>query len=200
MKPLLRFLAPVLLVACDPTSFAREPKAAVIAMELATPDGPDSMRFLLRRFQSRAGTPARVLEGGTHSLDALAGRYLIALEQRDTAALQSLRVTTGEFAFLYFPESIFMQPPYELDPDVLWMQLDAASRTGMRRALQEYGGRPAGYLGVECRPADVHGATRIHGCDVQRLAAPGDTVRERLFGPILERDGRFKFLSLQNRL
>jgi hypothetical protein len=34
---------------------------------------------------------------------------------------------------------------------------------------------------------------------VQRVGA-GITLRERHFGAILERDGRFKFLSLQNRL
>jgi hypothetical protein len=35
---------------------------------------------------------------------------------------------------------------------------------------------------------------------VRRVQAPGDTVRERLFGPILERGGRFKFVSYANRL
>jgi hypothetical protein len=35
---------------------------------------------------------------------------------------------------------------------------------------------------------------------VLRVQAPGDTVEERLFGLILEREGRFKFVSLANQL
>jgi hypothetical protein len=32
------------------------------------------------------------------------------------------------------------------------------------------------------------------------MQAPGDTVDERLFGPIVERHGRFKFVSFANKL
>jgi hypothetical protein len=32
------------------------------------------------------------------------------------------------------------------------------------------------------------------------VQAPGDTLEERLFGPIVEREGVFKFLSFANKL
>jgi hypothetical protein len=35
---------------------------------------------------------------------------------------------------------------------------------------------------------------------VRRLPSPGDSVSERLFGPIVERGGRFKFVSYANKL
>lgn len=37
-------------------------------------------------------------------------------------------------------------------------------------------------------------------CLIRRVQAPGDTVSERLFRPIIEREGRYKFVSLANKL
>lgn len=201
MRPLSIFLA-LLLVACDRIPDAQERPLASHATTTATAagDGVTPMPYLLRRFQARMGEAPATLRGGEASLDGLVARFTTALAESDTATLVQLRVTGVEFAHLYFPESIFMRPPYELDPEILWMQVDAASSTGLRRALEQYGGRPAGYAGLLCGPPDAQGATRIHGCDIRVAVAAGGTARQRLFGAILERNGRFKFLSFQNRL
>ena len=158
------------------------------------------MSDLLRHFQVLTGTPVTRLEGGASSREALARAFLAALERGDRVAVERMVVTASEFGHLYFPESIFMRPPYELDPAVVWMQLDAATTTGMRRALQHYSGDQLEDVDLVCSAPDRQGRATIHGCDVRRVDARGDTIRERMFGPILEWGGSFKFLSLQNKL
>lgn len=158
------------------------------------------MSYLLRNFQAASGAVPLGLAPSAPSMESLVARFLAALERGDAAAIESLRVTQAEFAYLYFPASPFMRAPYELDPAVLWLQIDAESRTGLRRVVRAHGGRALGPVRLDCRPPDVHGPSRIHGCDVAHVIATGDTARARLFGAILERGGTFKFLSLQNRL
>lgn len=184
---------------CDPQP-SGNPNQADSPTAAVDTDSLTSMTHLLRRFQAQVAPPPGELQGGTRDRDALGRQFVAALERGDTLALERLIVTPSEFGHLYFPESVFMRPPYDLDPAVVWMQLDAATTTGMRRGLQQHAGTRLGYLGLTCSPPHSQGSVRIHGCDVRRLDSRGDTLTERMFGPILERGGRFKFLSLQNRL
>ena len=69
-----------------------------------------------------------------------------------------------------------------------------------QRLLARRGGQPIAYAGVRCGGApEQAGATRIwRGCLVRTVRAPGDTVAERLFGAVVERDGKFKIASYAN--
>jgi hypothetical protein len=158
------------------------------------------MPGVLRRFQGSISGPPERLVDASMSRELLVARFVDALERTDTASLARMRVSPGEFAHVFFPESMFMRPPYELDPAIVWMQIDAGSNTGLRRAVHRLGGKPFGYRGLICQAAQVQGSTRLHGCDVRRVSPRGDIMRLRLFGAILERDGQFKFLSFENKL
>jgi hypothetical protein len=68
--------------------------------------------------------------------------------------------------------------------------------------LARFGGRSIGYAGFTCPDsATRHGMNTVWaGCAVRLLSPGGDTTSLRMFGPIVQRDGRFKFLSLTNGL
>ena len=185
---------------CNPRASSGDSASGGSRAVAGDADSLTSMTYLLRRFQGQVGSPTGELQGGTPNREELGSEFVAALERGDTLALERLIITPAEFGHLYFPESVFMRPPYELDPAVVWMQLDAGTTTGLRRGLQRHAGTRLGYLGLTCSPPQTQGSVRIHGCDVRRVDSRGDTVTERLFGPILERGGRFKFLSLQNKL
>ena len=52
-----------------------------------------------------------------------------------------------------------------------------------------------------CREAGQPGRECCLGpCALRRVCAPADTIDERLFGPIVERRGRYKFLAYANKL
>ena len=154
----------------------------------------------LRRF--RRDLPAeKALRGGFRSREALVREFVRALEVRDTAALRRMVLKPGEFAWLYYPTSPLSRPPYELSPALMWFQLQGESEKGATRLFADRAGHALRYAGHTCAPARVEGRNRIHSsCELRRVTAARDTVAERLFGLVVERDGRYKFVSYANRL
>ena len=142
------------------------------------------------------------LSGGASSRDALIRRFVQSIEARDTTALRGMLLNRDEFAWLYYESAPQALPPYNLSPALLWFMLEGNSGKGLARALSEYGGRPLGYAGHQCDAmSQRESANRLVGpCVVRRVEARGDTVSVRLFGLLIERDGRWKFLSYANKL
>ena len=150
----------------------------------------------LERFRA---TTDRVtgLAGGALTRDALVLGFIRAVEAGNAAAAQSLALSRAEFGWLYYSGNPFGRPPYDLSPELFWFTMDTNGRKGWDRLLQQFGGRPLGYLGYHCPAAPgIEGENRIHApCEVT-FKDHGELVTARLFGPIIERDGRFKFVNL----
>ncbi len=154
----------------------------------------------LRRFREGRTEPKALL-GGVSTREGLARGFVAALEARDTAALRRLVLSAEEFAWLYYPASALSKPPYQLPPDLMWFQMQGQSEKGASLLLGERAGAPLGYVGHDCGSQRTEGQNRIHGhCVLRRVTAAGDTVGERLFGLIIEREGQFKFVSYANKL
>ena len=156
----------------------------------------------LRRFRAGLPEPDGLDAAAAPSRDALVRAFVGAVEAGDTARLRSLALTRAEFGWLYYPTTPQGLPPYDLSPSLLWFLTDGGTAKGVRRLLDERGGQPLAYAGYRCDPGSSReGANTVWGpCLVRRVQAPGDTVEVRLFGLILERAGRFKFVSLANKL
>ena len=136
------------------------------------------------------------------SRDSLVRGFVHALETRDSAALGRMLLDRGEFAYLYYPTNPQGLPPYDLNPDLLWFMLTSGSDKGIGRALEKRGGRSMGFAGYSCDSVPSRqGRNVVWGpCVVRHLGASGNSEGERLFGLIIERDGRYKFVSYSNRL
>ena len=133
------------------------------------------------------------------SREALVDRWAQAVAANDTATLTALLLDRAEFAWLYYPGSRMSLPPYEAPPGLLWGQLLTSSNEGAARVMRRVGGRPFRVTELRCpAPPVIEGRNRLHErCDVRVGAERGFS---RLFGTILERDGRFKFLGYANPL
>jgi hypothetical protein len=154
----------------------------------------------VRRFRDGLA-PAAALTGGAATAGALVRQFASALERRDSAGFAPMLLSRAEFAWLYYDTSPIAHPPYDLSPGLMWFQMQGHSAKGLGHALEERGGRPLGYVGFSCDPPVRQGQNLIHGnCLVRRIQAPGDTVTEALFGALIQRNGRFKFLSYANHL
>lgn len=156
----------------------------------------------LRRFRRAVGgAEVTELRGGSRSRDALVRRFLKDLSTRDSVDLRAATISPREFADLVYPTSPNARPPYRLSPGFVWMRLSGQSRSGLTRVLQRRGGRDLGFAGYSCnRKPEIQGENRLWtGCILTLVDAPGDTTRQRLFGTILERNRRFKFVSLVNQ-
>ena len=156
----------------------------------------------LRRFRDAlGGTPAIELQGGSTSRTDLVRRLVNAVGRGDTAQLRAMALTAREFADLVYPSSPYMHPPYAQPAALMWMQIANGSVRGFTRLIRRRGGLPFVLDSYECEPTPKREGRNLlwSGC-VLRLSAPryGSAV-ERWFGSIIERDGRFKFVSYANQ-
>lgn len=155
----------------------------------------------IRRFTAAVGgTRVAALSGGATSVDALVARFASAVAARDTIALQRMALSAREFIDIVYPESPYTRPPYRQAPGLLWSQIQLPSRSGLRRLLERHGGHPLRIASVRCPGApERQGNNRLHvSCTVQFATDTGALRDGRLFGTLIERDGRFKFVSFTN--
>lgn len=151
---------------------------------------------MLARFRERL-PPATALRGGATSRDALVARFSEAVASRDTATLRSLVISRGEFAWLLYPESPYVRPPYRTAPGVIWMQLTQATSKGLTRLLRDDFSLDT-IVAHRCAalPEREGANTLWRGCTVTARLADGSPLAGSLFGVIVERAGQFKFASL----
>jgi hypothetical protein len=215
----LRTLAPTLAAAaavvgalalssCEPEGSAGGPPEAQAHVPVHV-DSTFPIEEEIRRF-TVGMTPTGELSGGASSRDALVDALLRRLEAGDTAGVAGLALTRTEFAFLYYPHTIYTAPPYELSPALVWFQLQNRSSRGLTRLLRRYAGKTLHDTGHACPDAgEPWGPGHIwHGCTVlglvtEEVAEPGapvGAVEERLFGSILRVGDRYKFVSFSNEL
>jgi hypothetical protein len=154
----------------------------------------------LQRFRMGVARPAERLAGGESSIKSLTARWVAAVETHDTATIRRLVVDRAEFAWLYYPASPFAREPLYQSPELVWFRLQANSEKGIVRVLRRLGGSDMRYRSVACaRAPKLEGGNRIwEYCEVRRGEGPAARA-EVLFGGILERQGRFKFISYANQ-
>ena len=208
MKSPIACLAPFLLAACNGTGQevgarapdVSEPRASPAAAAVSYVDSAIPIEEALRRFRKDLSRP-KALVGGLGSREKLVREFVRAVGSSDTVALRRMALRAAEFGWLYYPSSPLSQPPYELAPALMWFQLQGESERGASRLLAERSGSRLRYLGHTCAPLREEGRNRLHGdCELRYQTVHGETIVERLFGLIIERDGLYKFVSYANRL
>jgi len=156
----------------------------------------------IRRFQADLGERPPGFSYGSPSQAGLVEAFVRSIEHNDTTSLVRLMVNRREFGFLVYPTSPNVSPPYRQSPQLVWLQRAAASSKGASRLLERLGGRPLGFVSYTCpsSPSRQGENTVWMTCVVRLVGAGGDTTTHRLFGPIIERGGQYKFLSLTTDL
>lgn len=155
----------------------------------------------LRRF--RAALPQTdTLRQASPTRDVLIERWARAIGGNDTTDLNAMIMDRAEFAWLYYPDSPMSRPPYEAPPELLWGQLLASSNKGATQLVSRFGGSRVTATRLACpTPPDTQGVNVLLSKCAVRLSAPGKpTLEGVLFGTILERAGRFKFVGLSSSL
>jgi hypothetical protein len=183
-------LAILLIAACKP---APEPRAEAAPPDSAPVQGVVDSTFTpeesLRRFREGLVEP-KALEGGAGSRDELVRGFVDALARQDTAALIRMHITRPEFAWLYYPHTPLSRPERYLEPKTVWLLMRLESEKGLTRLMQRER-KGVGELRCENQPL-VEGPNRLwERC---RLGT------RQLFGTIIEREGRFKFVSYKTDL
>lgn len=197
--------AAALALACEQRPSADPANTELVAADSVRTGVVDSVFPVeeeIRRFMTTLSGPLpTALQNATGSREALAQRFMTALVQNDTAAIHKLVLSPAEFIELYYPFSQYTKPPYKQSPGLLWFLIQQNSQKGISRALQRFGGNDVGYQRIDCQePPEVQGRNRFWTCVVRWTPEPNKPDPLRLFGSIMERDGRFKFVSYANGL
>lgn len=157
---------------------------------------------LLARFRATLPDTPTALVGGERSPERLTRALLSALSAHDTATIQRLVLNRSEFGWLYYPHTRYTKRPYELGPELLWIQVNENSEKGIVRLLRRYGGSRLRFDALTCPDSSVvEGPNTITGpCQVTFAAADSAARTMQIFGSIIARDGRVKFVSYANEL
>lgn len=191
------------LLCCDRSVQAGDESSQTPSRHVSAPAGGviDSALPLdeaLRRF--RTGLP-RVysLSGGAASRDELVRRFVRAVERSDTTGLRAMIISRAEFAHLYYPTSPYTREPTKQAAALAWFFIIEPSKIGITRVLNRFGGASLSYGGHSCgAPPRREGDNVLWEECALRIGGAGGTRTLQLFGLILEREGRFKFLSYAN--
>jgi hypothetical protein len=157
---------------------------------------------LLARFRATLPDTPTALVGGEASPERLTRALLGALTAQDTATIRRLVLSRSEFGWLYYPHTRYTKRPYELGPELLWIQVNENSEKGIVRLLRRYGGSRLRFEALACPDSSsVEGPNTLTGpCQVTFAAADSSARTMQIFGSIIARDGRFKFVSYANEL
>jgi hypothetical protein len=127
----------------------------------------------------------------------LAEAVLDALARRDAEVLEALALSETEFRKVVWPELPSSRPEVNLPVDYAWRDLNQKSRGHLRALVEGFGGRRLSLVRIEFAGE----TTRYRTFSVRRKAVVvahdgGEAVeRFRLFGSVLEQQGRFKLFS-----
>lgn len=192
--PLLSLL--LTLAACEP-----QQDTAAHAQPAPAPDSVPTIDEQIRRFKAGlVGSAPTAFTGGATSRDALVAMLISAVEANDRAKADSMAMNVWEFIELYYPHTPFVRPPYELDPQHVWLLARADNDKGFRRLFDRYGADQLHFESYSCSAdPEQQERNRIWSkCVVRWNPSRGAPREMEIFAAIIERDGHFKFLSYAN--
>jgi len=145
------------------------------------------------------GPPIK-LSGGAPSVDVLLDEFLAAVEHKDLAALERLRLTKEEYTRIIVPGQVRKgQPPlqtFEKANDVFWGMMNTRSRYTIESLVNEHGGRHYVRRQLEFTEPTREFAwyTAYGGVELTLWNDQGQDY-ELATGWIAEVDGSYKFIA-----
>ena len=137
------------------------------------------------------------LQGALDSPQALAAAVVDSFNRKDVAALERLAVSEDEFHSLVWPRQPAARPGRNIPWDYAWKDLASKSRLQLRGRVREWPDRGFTLVEVSFEGETTDYQTyRIRRKSVLTLLdRDGHQTQERVFGSMIEQDGRYKAFS-----
>ena len=130
------------------------------------------------------------------SAEAAAAAVLDALERRDRDRLRSLAIAEQEFRERVWPRLPASRPERNLPFSYVWGDLRQKSEGRLAATLARHGGRSYELAGVTFAGVTDYGTYRVHReATLHVRDGTGAAQDLRLFGSMIEQDGRWKVFS-----
>ena len=139
------------------------------------------------------GCERRVWENSLDSPDQLGLAVVDALNQKNIKKLNELRVQKQEYlSWIYpaFPKSSF-------SPDFAWSNLNKKCNIGMKRWIDQYGGRNLSFVNIRFdKPTENYdGFQLLRGTVLTLQNSVGEKAELKILGSVVLMKNRYKLLS-----
>jgi hypothetical protein len=145
---------------------------------------------------AKAKSGTRSLANAQVSPEALSRNFLKALANKDMESIKALRLTKDEFCQYVFPELPSSKMP-NVTCDFVWQQATLKSLSGLSEMYPEHQGKRYEFVALRFEKGiDNYPTYKVH--KETHLVVKDETGQQqelRLFGSILEMDGRYKLIS-----
>jgi hypothetical protein len=143
------------------------------------------------------GCSAAPLPHSHDSPEALARAVLKAIEERDAGALDALALNKQEFTEHVWPELPAARPERNLSADFVWGDLHQKSNVTLRDTLTAHGGNRYEFVRIAfLGDTTTYGSFRVRRESELTVKDPKGASRQiRVFGSMLEKNGRYKVFS-----
>jgi hypothetical protein len=140
---------------------------------------------------------ASTLQGAEGSPTSVAAKVVSAFNAHDVSALEAAALTEHEFRDVVWPRLPAARPERNLSCDYVWNDLSSKSRLHLRARMEAWHSLRYQVEGVRFDGETTdYGSYRVHRDAAVQLRTPdGRQVSARVFGSMIERDGRFKVFS-----
>ncbi len=126
----------------------------------------------------------------------LVSTVMTALEKKDTKTLHALRVDFAEYEKILWPRFVDDRPQLKKQqPKFHYFLLEAKSKSGVMDIVGEFGGKKLELIGFGHDRVEDYQTFKLWRTINVEFLVDGKKTRERLFGAIIERDGKFYLLS-----
>lgn len=131
------------------------------------------------------------------SPEAAAREALALIEAGDAGRLSRLALSEAEFRAAVYPRLPASRPERNTSADFVWDRLHQRSRSALAYTLERYRGRRFEVVAVDfVGESTDYGPFQVHRETVLTVEAPdGGRGTLRIFGSMLEQDGRYKIFS-----
>jgi hypothetical protein len=137
------------------------------------------------------------LPGSAVSAPALAQTVLAALERRDVTSMRAAALNEQEFRDEVWPELPAARPERNLPFSYVWGELRQKSEAGLAQTLASQGGQHYELIAVRFLDDTTQYKTYLvhRNAELTVKDAAGAQTQLRVFGSVLEKNGRFKVFS-----
>ena len=135
-----------------------------------------------------------------HSPDQLGLAVVDALNRKDIAHLNRLRVQREAFMDWIWPAFPESRPPSNFPGDFAWSNMNKKCNTGMKKWIARYGGHNLKFVGIRFdRPSETYeGFQLLRGTVLTLQNAAGEKRELSILGSVIVKNNRYKLLSYED--
>lgn len=146
------------------------------------------------------GCEKSVWKESLDSPDHLGLAVVEALNRKDIAQLNRLRVQRQEYLEWIWPAFPASRPPSNFPSDFAWSNLNTKCNIGMKKWIARYGGQHLQFVSIRFAQSQENydGFHLLRGTVLTLQNAAGEKRELKILGSVVVKNGRYKLLSYED--